>query len=196
MIIQATSHGTAAAEEPFAFTYSGDFTDNRVDGVGTVRLNTSGTLTVTGKAVTVSVTIVGAGGGGVQRKTSVSSFDRAAGGGSGGMQTITITLEPGTYEIVIGTGGLGYYTTGFSDVGVAAAGGSTFAFDNASTGGGGASIVNTQSTSGVTTPGTGGTPNGNAGTTTAGGAPNGGSPSGGSAAANSGGDGYVEITFS
>lgn len=180
MLINMVLPGAVAAEEPFGFTYSGDFTDNRVDGVGTVRLNTSGTLTVTGKAVTVSATIVGAGGGGVYH-TNMSS--RRAGGGGGGIQTVEVTLEPGTYDIVIGTGGAGY--SGISPT-TAGTGGNTTAFGKTSTGGTGASFT---SSSMNATVGTGGSPNGNNGSGTAGGAPNGGS------AGSNGGDGYVELTF-
>ena len=191
MIIQATSHGTAAKEEPFAFTYSGDFTDNRVDGVGTVRLNTSGTLTVTGKAVTVSVTIVGAGGGAAY----FSPAEWAAGGGSGGIQTKTITLKPGVYDIVIGTGGAGIQIDFGSAVTVGGTGGNTTAFDETCTGGKGGDISGAEPIGG-----TGGVPNGTSGkgvksTTSA----SGGSPNGGAVVKEvpqNGGDGYVEITFS
>ena len=170
----------------FAFTYSGDFTDNRVDGVGTVRLNTSGTLTVTGSPVTVIATIVGAGGGGA----FTSKFLRCAGGGGGGNQTITVTLQPGTYDMVIGTGGAA--ASGSSNV-VAGAGGNTIAFGATSTGGQGGT-ADTSPVGGV-----GGTPNGAQGgtaltTSVAGGSPNGGGVV--SRTPQAGGDGYVELTFS
>ena len=197
MIIQATSHGTAAAEEPFAFTYSGDFTDNRVDGVGTVRLNTSGTLTVTGSPVTVSVTIVGAGGGAARRKVT-NNYATSGSGGGGGIQTVEVTLEAGTYDIVIGTGGAATNKTGSADQ-TGGTGGSTIAFGKTSTGGGGGT-----STASAGKAGSGGTPNGKAGKTTAlvldnqaniaGGTPNGGAVVNGVPQA--GGDGYVDLTFS
>lgn len=62
MILNMTLPGEVA-EEPFSFTYTGDFTDNRVNGVGTVRFNTSGTLVVTSGTATVTAYIQGAGGG-------------------------------------------------------------------------------------------------------------------------------------
>lgn len=201
MIIQAIRYGAAEKKGPFAFTYSGDFTDSRVDGIGDVTLNTSGTLVTTGKTVTVRVYILGAGGGGAQRNYSTNSYDRRAGGGSGGNQTVEIELAPGTYEIVIGIGGVGDYTESRSAVlDGATAGGNTTAFGYTSTGGGPASIT-TYSNGNTPTAGYGGSPNGNGGATGTtsggnGGEPNGGSGAGGSAAANKGGNGLVRITFS
>ena len=189
MIIQATPYGTKK-EEPFAFTYSGDFTDERVDGIGDVTLNTSGTLVTTGKTVTVSVYILAGGGGGAQ-SSSASSSNNASGGG-GGNQTVEVELAPGMYEIVIGTGGTGLYSTNIGINSKAGTGGDTTAFGYTSTGGIGAGRSYSMSA------GTGGTPNGGDGSTgrTSGGSPNGGASNGGSADANSGGDGYVRITFS
>ena len=187
MIIQATPYGTKK-EEPFAFTYSGDFTDSRVDGIGDVTLNTSGQLVTSGKTVRVRVYILGAGGGGSQDLALMS-----ASGGSGGQQTVEVELIPGTYDIVIGTGGAGKYAR--SGAGTGGTGGATTAFGYISTGGTGG----TPGRQGTTlAAGAGGTPNGNAGGTgnVAGGSPNGGPSNGGSAAANSGGDGLVRITFS
>ena len=188
MIIQAISYGEVK-EEPFAFTYSGNFTDNRVDGVGTVRLNTSGTLTVTGSPVTIIAKIVGAGGGAAAANAMGTCY--GAGGGSGGIQEVTVTLEAGTYEIVIGTGGAERTAT---SAGTAGKGGDTTAFGKTSTGGDGGYFKNTSSQTG----GAGGTPNGNSGSTgkndIAGGAPNGGSVV--NKVAQAGGDGYVELTFS
>ena len=193
MIIQATPYGTKK-EEPFAFTYSGDFTDERVDGVGDVTLNTSGTLTVLSGKATVSVYILGAGGGGSLYMAGSWSVHVGT-GGSGGYQTVTVTLEPGTYEIVIGTGGTstksGYVPP------QAGSGGNTTAFGFTSTGGTGGR--------GSTTPsrGEGGAPNGNAGVAVTnlgmGGSAAGGSPNGGGvtfSTADSGGNGLVRITFS
>lgn len=189
MVIQATPYGTKK-EEPFAFTYSGDFTDERVDGIGDVTLNTSGQLVTTGKTVRVTVYILGAGGGGAQAGTA-----RGGSGGGGGKQTITVELTPGTYDIVIGTGGTGYYNataSSFVDL-TGGAGGNTSAFGATSTGGSGGHTSRNNNTAGA-----GGTPNGNSGESglTSGGAPNGGASNGGSAAANNGGDGLVRITFS
>lgn len=191
MIIQATSHGTAAKEEPFAFAYSGDFADNRVDGVGTVRLNTSGTLIVIGSPVTVTATIVGAGGGAAYFATATW----AAGGGGGGIQTVEVTLKPGVYDIVIGTGGAGIQINFGSEVTVGGTGGSTTAFDETCTGGKGGDISGAKPIGG-----TGGVPNGTSGkgvkdtTSASGGTPNGGAVVNG--VPQSGGDGYVDLTFS
>lgn len=202
MIIQATLYGTKK-EEPFAFGYSGDFTDSRVDGIGDVTLNTSGTLTVLSGKAAVLVYILGGGGGGAQRDYNTDTYDRCAGGGGGGNQTVGIELVPGTYEIVIGTGGVGDYTESRSAVlDNAIVGGDTIAFGYTSTGGGPGSITS-YSNGNTPTVGYGGTPNGNSGTTSSGsshtgvgGSPNGGSGNGGSVDANSGGNGLVRITFS
>ena len=185
----------AVAEEPFAFEYSGNFTDNRdADGKGTVRLNTSGTLTVLSGKATVSAYILGGGGGGAWYQYS-TTIGYAACGGSGGIQTVAVTLEPGTYEIVIGIGGSG--ASGVSGTYTGTNGGDTSAFGVTSTGGTGGSSGYSSSTAG-----TGGTPNGTAGTTNrslsnsgsiAGGSPNGGGVVNG--VAQPGGDGYVELTF-
>lgn len=187
MIIQATPYGTKK-EEPFAFTYSGDFTDSRVDGIGDVTLNTSGQLVTSGKTVTVSVYILGGGGGGAY--SSYSSGNYSTGGG-GGNQTVTVELAPGTYDIVIGAGGAGKVGT---SSGVSASdGGDTTAFGYTSTGGGGGKR---------TAAGAGGVPNGGDGTRTTSGNYNNdiGLPNGGratkTASYNKGGNGLVRITFS
>lgn len=195
MIIQATRYGTAEQEEPFAFTYSGDFTDERVDGIGDVTLNTSGTLTVTKGTVVVSVQVVGAGGGAARW----SNWNKASAGGGGGIQTVEVELAPGTYDIVIGTGGNAINKTeGGTGTFSASQGGTTTAFGRTSTGGKGGTISNLiANCSG----GSGGSPNGNAGnyneyspSAADGGAPNGGSVI--NSVANNGGDGLVRITFS
>ena len=193
MIIQATPYGTKT-EEPFAFTYSGDFTDERVDGIGDVTLNTSGTLTVLSGKAAVSVYILGAGGGGAQRYPSTGAYRRAAGGGSGGQQTVEVELAPGAYEIVIGVGGEGIYTTVTSGTQTGAAGGDTSAFGFVSTGGMGGEISGTNRNA-ISTPGAGGSPDGNDGEIE-GALPNGGPGGGGSVTNNSGDDGLVRITFS
>lgn len=194
MIIQAISYGEPPAQE-FAFTYSGDFTDNRVDGVGTVRLNTSGTLTVTGESKTVSAYLQAGGGGGAQMYRSGVEYHGASGGG-GGYQTVEVTLEPGTYEIVIGAGGTAANATNANSIG--GTGGDTSAFDYTCTGGIGGRVYSNY----TRVAGTGGSPgggNGNASWNTsslsvAGGSPNGGRVSGKTGYA--GGDGYVNLTFS
>lgn len=181
----------AVSEEPFSFTYSGNYTDNRdADGKGTVRLNTSGTLTVLSGTATVSVYILGAGGGAAKNNKGRAS------GGSGGYQAIEVELVPGTYLIIIGTGGAA--ANGTSAAVTAGNGGDTIAFNITSTGGIGGYLAS----AGGYNAGDGGTPNGAEGSgsngsnmvdNVAGGSPNGGSVVNG--VANSGGDGYVELTF-
>ena len=189
MIIQATPYGTKK-EEPFAFTYSGDFTDERVDGIGDVTLNTSGVFEVLSGKATVSVYILGAGGGAAR-----NSYSRYAGGGSGGYQTVEVTLEPGTYEIVIGTGGAAA-TAGY-DKATGGNGGSTTAFGYTSTGGTGG-FVNYSGGSPSYTGGSGGSPNGNNGSAASSNNISGGSPNGGGYVngVQPGGNGLVRITFS
>lgn len=179
------------SEGDYSFTYSGNYTDNRVNGKGTVRLNTSGVFVFSGEPVTVTVYIQGAGGG-----AAVDSYDkRTLGtGGGGGYQTITVTLEQGTYEIVIGTGGeeqqvINSYNWQGSN------GGDTMAFGYTSTGGTGGRVGDSIYA------GTGGSPNGGNGAayiatgqeTISGGSPNGGGVI--NTVSQPGGDGYVELTF-
>lgn len=177
-----------SSKEPIVFTYSGYYIDNRIDDKGVVRLNTSGVFEVVSGTAVVSVFIQGAGGGGVY---STANNRASASGGGGGYQTFMINLIPGTYEIIVGTGGNGVTISTLNKV-VAGNGGDTTAFDVTSTGGEGAVGGTTSTAEG----GAGGTPNGGDGSTgtassvgVAGGAPNGGN------AGENGGDGYVEITF-
>lgn len=168
----------------FEFNYSGNYTDNRINGKGTVRLNTSGTLTVLSGKATVSVHILAGGGGAV----AYAGFYGT--GGGGGNQTVTVELKPGTYDIVIGTGGNAILTGG-----VAGAGGNTTAFGFTSTGGTGG-----DARTDIWTGGKGGSPNGGDGVgvfyayNQQGGSPNGGGTTG-TSDAQPGGDGYVELTF-
>lgn len=209
MIIQATPYGTKK-EEPFALTYSGDFTDSRVDGIGDVTLNTSGTLVTTGQTVKVKVYILAGGGGAACNVSQYWSKDAAASGGGGGNQEVEVTLEPGTYEIVIGTGGTAANGTGSSEL-IGGTGGDTIAFGVTSTGGGGGKAkAGTSSSSTRATAGLAGSPNATAGTkktgesasgvyNLAGGTPNGGQVtpnSSSSATGYPGGNGLVRITFS
>ena len=193
MIIQATPYGTKK-EEPFAFTYSGDFTDERVDGIGDVTLNTSGVFEVLSGKATVSVYILGAGGGGASDIANSWTI-RVGTGGGGGKQTVEVELVPGTYEIVIGNGGAGA-TNGYYEA-IAEKGGDTVAFGYTSTGGSGGYAYRL----GSIIAGSGGAPNGNAGVTVeqsnpelAGGSPNGGGVS--NKYGQDGGNGLVRITFS
>lgn len=179
---------SVGGDAPFAFEYTGDYTDDRdANGVGTIEFTSSGTLTVLSGAATVSVYILAGGGGGI---TSYDDYASVSGGG-GGNQTVEVELAPGTYEIVIGTGGEGK-TTKYGGL-YAGNGGNTTAFGKTSTGGGGAETYS------AFLPGTGGTPNGGKGSVgkfSSGGFPNGGASNGSSAAANKGGNGLVRITFS
>ena len=195
MLFNMVLPGAVAAEEPFAFEYSGNFTDNRdADGKGTVRLNTSGTLTVLSGKATVSVYILAGGGGAAfSVETAQGKKGVCATGGSGGYQTVEVELAPGTYEIVIGIGGESSYDWDFT---AGEDGGNTTAFGYTSTGGrAGEADYWTEVKAGA-----GGSPNGKAGAikngtnpTCAGGSPNGGGVVSGTV--QPGGDGYVELTF-
>lgn len=180
----------AVGEEPFAFTYSGDFTDSRVDGIGDVTLNTSGQLVTSGKTVRVTVYILGAGGGAAIHNMR----GYYATGGGGGNQTVEVELTPGTYDIVIGSGGASSFVSLWNDQASAGTGGNTCAFGYTCTGGSGGEAGATHAV------GIGGTPNGGNGntgsynTSVAGGSPNGGNIANNTA--NTGGNGLVRITFS
>lgn len=175
------------------FEYTGNYTDNRDEnGIGTVRFTSSGTLTVLSGKNTVSAYILGAGGGG---EFQYSGYKSASGGG-GGFQTVDVELSSGIYEIVIGTGGAGAYSKSMGVSIAGGTGGTTTAFGYTSTGGTGGRSNGTDS---GTFAGKGGSPNGNDGSVgikSSGGSPNGGRSDGRDAATNSGGNGYVEITFS
>lgn len=196
MIIQATPYGTKK-EEPFAFTYSGDFTDERVDGIGDVTLNTSGQLVIPEqtKIPVVTVLIQGAGGGAA---CWTQVWAKASAGGGGGYQTVEVELSPGIYDIVIGAGGAAINLTSGNGTHAASSGGATLAFGCTCTGGSGGTISNyIANCSG----GVGGLPNGSAGGYNAYGSSSasGGSPNGGSvvnSVAQPGGNGLVRITFS
>lgn len=173
--------------------YTGNYTDNRDEnGIGIVQFTSSGTLTVLSGTATVSAYILGAGGGGAINVGS--SYTSSASGGGGGYQTVEVDLAPSTYEIVIGLGG-----NAKNGKGAAGNGGDTVAFGITSTGGKGGYAAGS---SWQSVAGEGGSPNGNAGSkgaltdsaTLPGGSPNGGSCA--QSTVNSGGDGYVEITFS
>ena len=177
------------------FEYTGNYTDNRDEnGIGTVRFTSSGTLTVLSGKNTVSAYILGAGGGGVFQYSGYTS----ASGGGGGFQTVDVELSSGIYEIVIGTGGAGKYSKNTISSNVGGTGGTTTAFGYTSTGGTGGGTNGKDDGTG-TFAGSGGSPNGNSGKVgilSSGGSPNGGRSDGRNAATNSGGNGYVEITFS
>lgn len=116
------------------FSYTGNYTDNRVNGKGTVRLNSSGIMVVD-EAVTVTANIVGADGGGAYIVSTVNDGAYGASGGDGGKQTINVTLEAGTYEIVIGAAGTAYYGGTAQGTYYGTDGGDTSAFGTTSTGG-------------------------------------------------------------
>lgn len=188
----------AVGEEPFAFEYSGNFTDNRdADGKGTVRFNTSGTLEVLSGKATVQAYILGGGGGGsfMNAEIGKNQYLTAAGGGGGGNQTVEVELTPGAYDIVMGTGGNAASSSYLPEI-IASTGGNTTAFGVTSTGGTGGHIAGNMST---VTGGIGGTPNGSNGPTGNSTEIDGGSPNGGgvvNGVPENGGDGYVELTFS
>lgn len=189
---------------PFAFTYTGEYTDSRVDDVGDITFTTSGLLTVTSGTATVSVyMLAGGGGGAIWGKTSGAS------GGGGGYQTVIVTLDPGTYEVIIGAGGDKYATSQDGDTGTAGDGSSTSAFGYTCTGGKGAKA----GPDNIRVAGAAGSPNASAGTTgihdiSASGLLKGGDPNGGGiylqsamdssevGTAYNGGDGLVRMTFS
>lgn len=187
-------------QDAFAFTYTGDYTDNRdANGKGTVRLKTSGELTVTGKAVTIKVVLLGAGGGAAYQYQTSDTEHIGVSGGGGGVQEVEVTLEQGVYDVVVGVGGAAANSTDATASGKN--GGDTVAFNQTSTGGTGGRIAS----SGTRYPGKGGTPNGKGGTSTwddsysasisvAGGLPNGGAVV--SNKAQSGDSGYVDLIFS
>ena len=186
--------------EKAKWSYSGDFTDSRVDGIGDVTLNTSGTLTVLSGKATVQVYILGGGGGAqivISFHDSTGMWGAVASGGGGGNQTVEVELVPGTYEIVIGTGGVAAQQWNSSTTD----GGNTTAFGYTSNGGGRAYQSNN---GGSIAAGTGGSPNGGNGSVLekqyvdslnlAGGSPNGGAIVNG--VAKNGVNGFVRITFS
>ena len=156
-----------------------------------MRLNTSGVFVFSGEPVTVTVYIQGAGGGAAVDLYNKGTFGT---GGSGGYQTLTVTLEPGTYEIVIGSGGEEQQVINSYNW-QGGTGGNTTAFGKTSTGGTGGRAGDS------TFAGTGGSPNGSNGSayinsnieTISGGSPNGGGVV--NTVAQPGGDGYVELTF-
>lgn len=185
---------------PFAFEYTGNYTDNRdADGIGDVTLNTSGQLVTSGKTVRVTVYILGAGGGGAESwySSTAQNIKKAAPGGGGGNQTVEVELAPGVYEIIIGTGGTISKGAGARTGGT---GGNTSAFGYTSTGGKGGYVYYANSHAA----GAGGIPNGSAGTymdeqqgyVGFGGTPNGGSVDTRTNTLQSGGDGLIRITFS
>lgn len=183
-----SSGESGGTDGDFSFTYSGNYTDNRVNGKGTVRLNSSGVFEVLSGKATVSAYIQGAGGGAAIG--ALAGAVKSTGGG-GGYQTVEVELAPGTYEIVIGVGG---EAKSGSITPTGGTGGNTIAFGKTSTGGTGGTSGDT------TTAGIGGTPNGGNGSVSASSVSNvsGGSPNGGgvvNGVAQNGGDGYVELTF-
>ena len=167
--------GSVKPSTNFDFAYTGDYVDNRLNGTGTIRFNASGTLEVTGETVVVSAVIQGAGGGGA----AVLNNTQYGFGGSGGRQTVTVVLTPGTYDIIIGSGGAAAIGAIGSGTATASDGGDTSAFGYTATGGTGGKV------SGEGVDGANGSPDG--------GSINGGMASMGSAT--NGGDGYVELIF-
>lgn len=188
---------SGGGDAPFAFEYTGDYTDNRdANGIGKVEFTSSGTLTVLSGIVTVLVYILGAGGGGAHSRYGTATNIQAckAGGGGGGNQTVEVELTPGTYDIVIGAGGTSRLSTTATKM-TGGNGGATTAFGKTSTGGKGGVAYWADK---IYTGGAGGSPNGGMGSATQSGASyttSGGAPNGGNSSSN-GGDGLVRITFS
>lgn len=168
---------------------------------------TAGTYTLeVKKDCTVSVILVGAGGGGSYSK-SYNQWTNTKTGGSGGMITGNCTLAKGTYTIIVGAAGTGLYSVngGGGAGGTAGSGGTTTFLGNQANGGGGAhtwtGYFDSRGTNGsagtysIATSGLSGT-NGSAGSTTnryssyGGGGPG----NGGSAVKNNGKSGYCKIT--
>lgn len=191
-VIYSRGGGVSSA---FSFVYTGDYTDNRDEnGVGTVRLNTSGVLHVMGEETkTVSVAIVAGGGG----ACGTYGFMYQGGtGGGGGNQIVSVDLVAGYYPITIGAGGAEAISVSNTSAG---SGGNTTAFGYTCTGGTGG-YEGTNSGNDYRA-GTGGSPNGKNGTTWSGSGitMSGGLPNGGGVVnqvPQPGGNGYVELTFS
>lgn len=190
--------------KPFVFSYTGEFSDNRVNGSGSIRLLSDGILTISTCSSPFAAYIIGGGGGGANivaspEITGASLVSYRCCGGGGGKMLIQLMPEPGDYNIVIGKGGKKSYVFGVKGTATAEDGGSTSAFGYTCTGGMGGIATNTGETVRDTL---GGSPNGEAPTFAKGGAPNGGDASytideAGSLTyfANDGGSGYVDLIF-
>ena len=197
--------GYGKKDTTFSFSYTGTYSSTLANGVGTIEFTSSGTLTVTNCKKTATLYLLGGGGGGGGAVCTASGAI-GGGGGSGYWNTIEgLTIEPGVYEITIGTGGagggasyryisaLGYYS-GSANPG--SAGNATSAFGHSVNGGSGG-------TAGVNSSGTGGAGGNKGSNGTVGGA--GGSPNGGaggkatgiptSQGGGTGGNGIVTLTF-
>lgn len=184
----------SSGRKRFEYSYTGQFTDETVDGVRTISFLSSGTLTVLYGEFEGNAYLLAGGGGGAQ-----SAGTTKASGGGGGYQTKYVTLAVGEYQIIVGAGGEAF--NHFGNVGEASDGGDTSAFGIYCSGGKAATITSTDQIGGK-----GGTPNGGDGQgilsnsifALAGGTPNGGEVTGTSSsdvAAHPGGNGIVTLTW-
>jgi hypothetical protein len=148
--------------------------------------NTSGTYTVpAGYSALVTIEAWGAGGGGG------SGAAERGGGGGGAYATITATLTPGSYSVVVGTGGVA------GTVGTASTFSNLVPVVILSAGGGGSTTTATGGSAGVVVTGTGFTGGGGGNAATTGGAKGGGGGGGSAtsiAAGGTGGNGTANPT--
>lgn len=187
----------------FAFKYTGEFADNRINGSGTVRLLTSGTLTILTCTTAVAAYLLGGGGGSVcltgnPTQLGTPYFFYGCGGGGGGKMLVPLKLEQREYDIVVGKGGEGISEVNILTTLRGGDGGATSAFGYTCTGGLGGETSNTDA---EVRPTLGGSPNGEPPQNFLGGQPNGGTTgsiikpetSSVKVYAESGKDGYVDI---
>lgn len=105
------------SDEPFSFEYTGAFQDYISGSNRVIKFTSSGTLKVIKKAINVKCTLYGAGGAAAYFYEPSGTLDTQpyrtcvlCGGGSGGLNTFTFDLEPGSYAI---TAGASQNTTAF-----------------------------------------------------------------------------------
>lgn len=91
----------------FEFTYTGAYSDGRVNGKGVIEFTSSGTLNVI-QGGDASLYLLGGGGGGGHGGDSASVSKGGPGGGGGGsgyFETVEKYILPGLYSLVMGAGG-------------------------------------------------------------------------------------------
>ena len=180
------------------FTYTGNFTDvTDENGQRVITLTSSGIFEALTEFV-ATVFVQGAGGGCAAYLASSSDIRRARTGGGGGYSTSQMTITRGTYNVAVGRGGAAAKSNNNATAQAGDGGDSSFAGVTCT--GGKGSVVTVSGSPNTT--GTGGSPNGGAGTYSnsgslstpvEGGVPNGGGFSSG--APRPGGDGYIKITI-
>lgn len=100
------------------YSATGTFNSANVGSVHTVKFTTSGSITINSANTTVSIIVVGGGGGGGNAKLNNDWYGAGGGGGGGIAYNPSIDLISGTtYEIVVGTGGIGAANGGTSTSG-------------------------------------------------------------------------------